>query len=163
MAIIKCPECGRDVSNKAEKCIHCGYPLHQAAAAPQNPGEADSKNRINLDDPGYNSSSPGQVVARNIWAKILSGVVVILVPVLIYSGIVSFSPSYYVAKLPDYSAASVKIDGYMHRSKSCCQKVADAFGAEVIRVKPNEKAGTNSYGQVVKYNDCFTYCPLCCD
>ena len=54
MAIIKCPECGRDVSNKAEKCIHCGYPLHQAAAAPQNPGEADSKNRINLDDPGYN-------------------------------------------------------------------------------------------------------------
>lgn len=28
MAIIKCPECGRDVSNKAEKCIHCGYPLN---------------------------------------------------------------------------------------------------------------------------------------
>ena len=27
MAMIKCPECGQDVSNKAELCIKCGYPL----------------------------------------------------------------------------------------------------------------------------------------
>ena len=27
MALIKCPECGRDVSNRASACIHCGYPL----------------------------------------------------------------------------------------------------------------------------------------
>lgn len=27
MALIKCPECGKDVSDKAEVCIHCGYPL----------------------------------------------------------------------------------------------------------------------------------------
>lgn len=25
MALIKCPECGKQVSNKAEACIHCGY------------------------------------------------------------------------------------------------------------------------------------------
>lgn len=24
MALIKCPECGREISDKAEKCIHCG-------------------------------------------------------------------------------------------------------------------------------------------
>ena len=24
MAIIKCPECGQDISDKAKKCIHCG-------------------------------------------------------------------------------------------------------------------------------------------
>ena len=29
MAIIKCPECGKDVSDKAEACIHCGYPLKE--------------------------------------------------------------------------------------------------------------------------------------
>lgn len=28
MAIIKCPECGKEISDKAEKCIHCGYPLY---------------------------------------------------------------------------------------------------------------------------------------
>lgn len=27
MSLIKCPECGKDISDKSEKCIHCGYPL----------------------------------------------------------------------------------------------------------------------------------------
>lgn len=29
MALIKCPECGREVSDKASTCIHCGYPLSE--------------------------------------------------------------------------------------------------------------------------------------
>lgn len=29
MALIKCPECGKDVSDKAKACIHCGYPLQK--------------------------------------------------------------------------------------------------------------------------------------
>ena len=32
MALIKCPECNRDVSDKANVCIHCGYPLHDFQA-----------------------------------------------------------------------------------------------------------------------------------
>ncbi len=27
MALIKCPECGADVSNVAESCPKCGYPI----------------------------------------------------------------------------------------------------------------------------------------
>lgn len=27
MALIKCPECSKEVSDKATDCIHCGYPL----------------------------------------------------------------------------------------------------------------------------------------
>lgn len=27
MALIKCPECGKEVSNKAKSCISCGCPL----------------------------------------------------------------------------------------------------------------------------------------
>lgn len=27
MALIKCPECGKDVSDKAQSCINCGCPL----------------------------------------------------------------------------------------------------------------------------------------
>lgn len=27
MALIKCPECGQEISDKSDKCIHCGYPL----------------------------------------------------------------------------------------------------------------------------------------
>ena len=29
MALIKCPECGKEISDKAIQCIHCGYPLQQ--------------------------------------------------------------------------------------------------------------------------------------
>ena len=27
MALIKCPECGREVSDRAPACVHCGFPL----------------------------------------------------------------------------------------------------------------------------------------
>ena len=27
MSLIKCPECGKEISNKSKQCIHCGYPL----------------------------------------------------------------------------------------------------------------------------------------
>ncbi len=27
MALIVCPECGKEISDKSEVCIHCGYPL----------------------------------------------------------------------------------------------------------------------------------------
>ena len=27
MALIKCPECGKQISDKASVCIHCGYPI----------------------------------------------------------------------------------------------------------------------------------------
>ncbi|HCS74919.1 MAG TPA: hypothetical protein DIW17_13725 [Clostridiales bacterium] len=29
MAMIKCPECGKDISDKAESCPHCGCPNHE--------------------------------------------------------------------------------------------------------------------------------------
>lgn len=28
MALIKCPECGKEVSDKASCCVHCGCPIH---------------------------------------------------------------------------------------------------------------------------------------
>ncbi len=27
MALIKCPECGKEISDRAEMCVYCGYPL----------------------------------------------------------------------------------------------------------------------------------------
>ena len=29
MALIHCPECGKEISDKAITCIHCGYPLKE--------------------------------------------------------------------------------------------------------------------------------------
>ena len=35
MALIACPECGKEISNQAPTCIHCGCPL--APRAPLDP------------------------------------------------------------------------------------------------------------------------------
>ena len=29
MALIKCPECGENISDKSQTCIHCGFPINQ--------------------------------------------------------------------------------------------------------------------------------------
>lgn len=36
MALIKCPECGKEISDKAKQCIHCGYPLDEITSTNPN-------------------------------------------------------------------------------------------------------------------------------
>lgn len=50
MALIKCPECGKEVSDKAIACIHCGYPLDVA--------NSDSVEHINAESCVENIDSP---------------------------------------------------------------------------------------------------------
>ncbi len=37
MALIKCPECGKEISDKSTVCIHCGYPLQEQESQSQQP------------------------------------------------------------------------------------------------------------------------------
>lgn len=39
MALINCPECGKEISDSSEKCIHCGYPLKPNAEKPKKKGK----------------------------------------------------------------------------------------------------------------------------
>lgn len=34
MALIKCPECGKEISDKSKACVHCGFPLDEYAPVP---------------------------------------------------------------------------------------------------------------------------------
>lgn len=133
--------------------------------------ETDKKEQTNekLNDSNFNTdatikSNVHSVVKKsgNGRLKAIVGFIVFAIIVYIFINGGLFGSSYYVAKLPSYNAATVKVDGYMHKSRSCCKKVADANGAEVIRVKPDQSARTNSYGQTIRYENCFNYCPLCC-
>ena len=44
MALIKCAECGKDISDKAAACVHCGCPIAFSASKPE---PADPKNSAN--------------------------------------------------------------------------------------------------------------------
>ncbi len=52
MALIQCPECGGKVSDKADVCIHCGYPL-KAVSDDRAQGEA--------------SESPAEPSSYDVW------------------------------------------------------------------------------------------------
>ena len=58
MALIKCPECGKEVSDKAESCIHCGNPLKDKVGRQSNQG---SKKTLESQVIAYRCS-PGSVV-----------------------------------------------------------------------------------------------------
>lgn len=35
MALIQCPECGKEISDKAESCPHCGFPISESISNQQ--------------------------------------------------------------------------------------------------------------------------------
>lgn len=69
MALIKCPECGKEVSDKALACIHCGYPLNnieQAATLYNAILETTGPNRAKLNIALRNIRTLSLVEAKNI-------------------------------------------------------------------------------------------------
>ncbi|MFA6624448.1 MAG: hypothetical protein WCS80_01635 [Bacilli bacterium] len=43
MAIIKCPECGKEISNTCDKCIHCGYQIKKPVTTYSKPSNEESR------------------------------------------------------------------------------------------------------------------------
>jgi uncharacterized protein (TIGR02145 family) len=42
MALIICPECGKQISDTTEKCIHCGFPIHPSPKESNTPDVSDN-------------------------------------------------------------------------------------------------------------------------
>jgi len=65
MALIKCPECGREISDRAAACIHCGCPLPTVR-----PASADSGNAQKAAD---GSSDSRSAILRMDFDAVVSG------------------------------------------------------------------------------------------
>ena len=50
MALIKCPECNKEVSDKSEICVHCGYPISKWIKE-ENSDSSQSNEDIKDDNP----------------------------------------------------------------------------------------------------------------
>ena len=81
MALIRCPECGREISDLSSACVHCGYPLSQL------PDDAPACSLVLLDaQPGekmvlqnlcrdfHMSQAEAEQCAANLPAVLLKGV-----------------------------------------------------------------------------------------
>lgn len=71
MSLIKCPECGAMISDKAEKCPHCGYPFEKSPS--HIPTQVDVTNSPHK---GYSVTVPAiiGIVAYIVITVILSNV-----------------------------------------------------------------------------------------
>ncbi len=48
MALIKCPECGKEISDKAVSCPNCGYPINRMEDLSINPAKGKNEDEISL-------------------------------------------------------------------------------------------------------------------
>lgn len=90
MALIKCPECGKDVSDTVQNCIHCGYVLKQKETDVVTTSLQDnvvatstSSNIKKQPDEGKNKKGCGKIIF--IILAVLFGVFVIVMVVTLIS------------------------------------------------------------------------------
>ena len=67
MALINCPECGKEISDKASACIHCGFPLSEFGTSTITSSE-EREGRLVIES--IPNGSPKQVPAINIICEI---------------------------------------------------------------------------------------------
>ncbi|MGH7481770.1 MAG: zinc ribbon domain-containing protein [Longimicrobiales bacterium] len=87
MALVKCPECGKEVSSSAGTCPHCGYTLATTADAPPN----GSARTVSQPVPTQTviERRPPRATVGNIIIGLLAAAFVILA-VLWFFGILAF-------------------------------------------------------------------------
>ena len=80
MALIVCPECGRDVSDKAVVCPHCGYPI----------GQKDERGRVKVgaDNDASTQNSSCEVTSNTKKKKSRVRIIVVIFAIfLIFKGV----------------------------------------------------------------------------
>ena len=76
MALIKCPECGLSISDKAAACPNCGYPLHPAPE----PAEYDLSKSVSSDSKG------AKFLRTCVWVDGIVLIIWTIVIIAIYTG-----------------------------------------------------------------------------
>ena len=65
MALIKCSECGIQISDKAVACVHCGNPINLEEPSVERYGPSGEKLANAPGDPQRVTTSEDSVLARN--------------------------------------------------------------------------------------------------
>lgn len=79
MALIKCPECGKEVSDKAKACPNCGCPIDEGKSREIENGniEKNTNNETKKDDMEYTDNSEKKIKKGKV--KIIVGVITLIV------------------------------------------------------------------------------------
>lgn len=165
MALIRCSECGAEISDKAARCPKCGAPTVSGQASNgtayvDNGSQQEVKQTVTTSPKSENSS-----------VTTIRAIIAILAIIgTLYSFCVIYVPkSYYVVQVSGGISNNGigYIDSYIHSDKNCCQSLVDMWNkesiypAKIIKVKLTDTAYKNSLGQSVPYEAVLYYCPYC--
>lgn len=86
MALIKCPECGREVSDKAAYCPNCGYPVDLIMTDSDSVGSViDTANSTKSTDGKSNRrKKTGLIAGISLFAIVLIGLSIVVLPRMIH-------------------------------------------------------------------------------
>lgn len=108
MALIKCPECGQDVSSQSKTCIHCGFPLKKMSRT-----------------------------KHIIWiASSAVVIVIVLIVVLLTSPASNTKENPTIREEPTASTYSPEMDTLIAQSKQNIAPYLDVMGADITNGNP---------------------------
>lgn len=94
MALIKCPECGKEISDKAASCPNCGYPINAATIHTENGNDEiflDEDKDDEIEDTNSNTSSrlskfKDIIIGSHIWIPLVCVVIIaFIILILVFS------------------------------------------------------------------------------
>ena len=171
MALIKCPECGKEISDKSSNCIHCGYPLQAAMPqVEQSPQSTDTPIQETTGDDTI-KESPELIIspAKNGVSKrkyMIIGIIAVLILIAgIYLLVInhfSSSEKYALNLVEKYQDMLKDPDSMVLRSDVV---VISSFpeDGEYTRYCFFTASGNNSYGAAVTSTACFVDGKYICD
>lgn len=172
MALIRCSECGAEISDKAARCPKCGALVNSENIAGGSAGEEAQVQP--KQEPDFVQKQKKKTNSILLGAMVVFVIAFVASP--IFAGSKSTGPKYYIAQIPsEIGNASFNwtgvIDGYIHKDKKCCQSVVNYWNssltsgsdleAELVKINPDSTAYKNRMGQAVSYEVALSYCPLC--
>ena len=83
MALMSCPECGEKISDKAEKCIHCGFPISSLADTENIVGENITAETPNTIDDSEPSKQSGNITAEPKKKNMGCGITIIILIIVV--------------------------------------------------------------------------------
>lgn len=111
--LIKCPECGKEISSKAKKCVHCGYPF---------------KKMLNKKGQFY--------VPKNIYKICVTSVILLIVAVIVYINIskrIEYNSAIKLYESGNYEQAYEYFSSSNYKnSKEYFEKTAEKYVEELI-------------------------------
>lgn len=77
MALIKCPECGREVSDKASKCPQCGFPIRESMGANGKEQEESPTEDFSVQQHDEPNKKKKPLIVIGVLVVILIGIVIV--------------------------------------------------------------------------------------